>query len=506
MNAESYWSKQILHDSNNPPPAEGTPEFEALRLKAWEEYYRRQAAAATHANPNSQPQIKPLTHAQVQPVTHSEKNTSENNNDGYPESLTRYVQRCKVSIAQKGGNLAKLTDWVDRHIEQVIANALRAGTLWKVDWDSFPIANPPTFLLEAQSQPQAQVATSSARSYASVLTGSTANRHYGNSVQIQHAAPNPIGPTSIYSISSNQTSFSFSSVAQGNQISGEKSYYRPSTSFEGKASKSPENKRPIENSSYYGPSTSISNNDSSSNITNNYGIIDFDTTSDFVSFSSHSSNKQKRNKVNKDHQSTVNTKKSKNDKHQSGFIPSSKLLAARANRFSSSLSGIESQKSTQQVQVDFGKYMGLGVIGSDKEELDESDFEKMTVKGTCKTLAKEYLRLTAPPKAELVRPQNILELHLKNLKDQWQQKSIEYIILCSQLKAIRQDLTVQRINNSFTVDVYETHARAALEESDMNEYNQCQTQLRYLYDLMNQVNYDKYDQAIGLTNQVRYHS
>jgi hypothetical protein len=97
-------------------------------------------------------------------------------------------------------------------------------------------------------------------------------------------------------------------------------------------------------------------------------------------------------------------------------------------------------------------------------------------------LEKEYLRLTAPPKSELVRPQGILEQHLQNLQLEWSEpQHRDYVWFCSQLKAIRQDMTVQRIFNGFAVEVYEAHARIALEQGDLNEYNQCQTQLKELY-------------------------
>ena len=48
---------------------------------------------------------------------------------------------------------------------------------------------------------------------------------------------------------------------------------------------------------------------------------------------------------------------------------------------------------------------------------------------------------------------------------------------------MRQDLTVQRIQNSLSIKIYETHARIALEMADLDQFNQCQTQLQYMYKM-----------------------
>lgn len=111
---------------------------------------------------------------------------------------------------------------------------------------------------------------------------------------------------------------------------------------------------------------------------------------------------------------------------------------------------------------------------------DEDEMPAGPVIGTNMALEKSYFRLTAPPKAETVRPLPVLEKTLAMLTKKWRaEKNYNYI--CNQFKSLRQDLTVQHIKNAFTVKVYEIHARISLEKGDTGEYNQCQTQLKALY-------------------------
>ncbi len=61
--------------------------------------------------------------------------------------------------------------------------------------------------------------------------------------------------------------------------------------------------------------------------------------------------------------------------------------------------------------------------------------------GQCTDLEKEYLRLTGPPEAHLVRPQHVLEKSLEFVLKKYEQTK-NYRYICEQLKSIRQDLSV----------------------------------------------------------------
>jgi hypothetical protein len=101
-------------------------------------------------------------------------------------------------------------------------------------------------------------------------------------------------------------------------------------------------------------------------------------------------------------------------------------------------------------------------------------------------LEKDYLRLTSHPDIADVRPPHVLQQALHLVKQKWRDGKCSYKYACDQLKSIRQDLTVQHVRNEFTVAVYETHARLAIETGDWAELRQSLAVLGTLYvDLRN---------------------
>lgn len=427
-------------------------------------YYANESSRAAHhyyENPNVPPPFQlppapPVTAVAgavaTGPSPSSTASISQPTKDRPASSLTSYIKRCLdqcPTIRQR--------QQVQTLIERRIAAAIQANELHTKDWSSEPLI---------------LVGGSSAGATTTTTASSVTHYHHGpgHTTTQSNSNDNDYGPPQAHH--STNTAFVASSIST--------SHYSPppasSSSF---------------STSYYGP---VAAADAAA-------APDEANSTRFAQPSLSYKNRKKRPfKTTRPYQwQGANDEEESNnddDVQDDGMDRSSRALLKRQARFG--LGTASSSTGSSDLQ-DYSKYMGLSTINSNatntKVNLTEEDYERMTVKGECQTLEKDYLRLTAPPKPEMVRPESILRQHLHNLVSSKNvhenddnsitspkmYASKDYLWMCSQYKALRQDLTIQRIQNDLAVDVYEAHARLALREGDLNEFNQCQTQLPDLY-------------------------
>ncbi|CAL9734538.1 protein Thp3p [Monosporozyma servazzii] len=181
------------------------------------------------------------------------------------------------------------------------------------------------------------------------------------------------------------------------------------------------------------------------------------------------------------------------------FIPSETLTSSSSNNSSNNILSEEaerrkrraerfqtvSQPESKKVKNTFDPlqeqedYSNLNAIGSKFHVYDQSK----AIIGRCTVLEKRYLRLTSEPNPDLVRPPAVLNQAFKFIMDRYTKHEVNYTYMCDQLKSIRQDMRVQMIENKFTMKVYQAHARLALENDDLGEFNQCQSRLFILYSI-----------------------
>ena len=85
-----------------------------------------------------------------------------------------------------------------------------------------------------------------------------------------------------------------------------------------------------------------------------------------------------------------------------------------------------------------------GMIGSierqsitSEGQRDVSNWNDLTIKGTCKIIEKSYFRLTSAPDPADVRPEEILKVALKMMSKKWKNGEADYRYIDEQFRSMR---------------------------------------------------------------------
>ncbi|XP_023299322.2 leukocyte receptor cluster member 8 homolog [Lucilia cuprina] len=472
-------------DLSKPPPPIGKPlnNSNDMNMSSSEAMLTQpQLSAANTANNNSSPS-----------TTFKKPNAFHNPNDAWPESLNNYVARCYAKCTT---DLDK--DQIDICLKGKIIGAANRNELWTRDWDNEPIPS----VFSERNNINVKLHNTNNNSPSTPQNQRNPFQHNHKNLQSSIPMDHLKNKSAAGGLSRNLNARlgQRNSFGSGNKSKDSRSRSRSPSSSKYR-NKRTSRSRSRSRSSSSSPTRPRKMRRSSSSSSSSSGFIPLSSSSSSNNNnSSFLSKKQQKlqNKKNKKHDSITANGSSSSGKSKAPFYSSSiggavdddsARLQQRAARFSQSgnkktVVSVASSPFTQTNKTSNSKnakkFNNSRLYMDDTENGENIDLFDLHIVGTCRDLEKSFLRLTKAPAPCEVRPVEVLVHSLENVKQKWRSNQ-DYFYACDQLKSIRQDLTVQGIRDTFTVEVYETHARIAMEKGDHEEFNQCQTQLKMLY-------------------------
>lgn len=407
--------------------------------------------------------------ANAAPAAAKKPDPFNNPTDAWPESLNNFVARCYAKCQTDFDK-----DQIDICLKGRITAAANKGELWTKDWDNEPVPS-------VHSERNSLVPNlANNKTPAKGLAGSIAQ--YQNS-------PRSVSPSPAFGRNNqNQNNYMRKGASNSNGMShrlGVKSGSKKSRSSRSRsrspASRYSRSSRRSSSSESRSPRRKRRSSDSSD---------DSRHSSSLKSSSYKVKNQKPGSKNHKNANNATGQKRTSGFYSEHGQIGGSvdgdqEALKKRAARFNNSNAKKVSPPTTaspikKRLQMPSASRLFVDDANPGDNEGGLDMLFDLHIVGTCRDLEKSFLRLTKAPAPSEVRPVEVLRYSLQNVKNKWVEKQ-DYYYACDQLKSIRQDLTVQGIRDEFTVLVYETHARIAMEKGDHEEFNQCQTQLKMLY-------------------------